>query len=464
MKPRTAISHHRSERGNVLILTAVTLVVVLGMAALAIDAGYLLNGKAELQNALDSAALAAVTQTHVVIPLTPSKVDYDQKQIELIKQYAEKFAELNEVRRNSSGSNKVDLNPATDIDLKDRNVELPRITVTSQVALPTFFAGVLGFNGITVSARSEARLVAVDGGTGTISGGGVNIDVSTNKPGDVVTGGWRPLLIPDTYFDNNGQVRRLIFNQNITPLEIPEPPDGSWYRSRFASASATYLLVDLWQSNAPAVPGMPASPDVTSLRDTFYSVDILNNIMGSVISLNGRIGEYRVVDLAGTQDVIDAATYAYSGYARQVQVGNQVRVFPVTGNEPVFYRLRDLRNDAIKTPYDGASGGALEKYGYLSTVCSGCRFTAPNTHPLIIPVLLCNPFEFYRRYKGYISDSAPMTVTNIGVLFIETAGFDGDIQGRFIREVITGGTQPVPNSIPSAQQRLLPVSARLVRQ
>ena len=79
-------------------------------------------------------------------------------------------------------------------------------------------------------------------------------------------------------------------------------------------------------------------------------------------------------------------------------------------------------------------------------------------------MLLCNPFEFYRRYKGYISDSAPMTVTNIGVLFIETAGFDGDIQGRFIREVITGGTQPVPNSIPSAQQRLLPVSARLVRQ
>ncbi|MFN7949138.1 MAG: Tad domain-containing protein [Blastocatellia bacterium] len=463
MKPRAAISHRRPERGNVLILTAVTLVLILGITALAIDVGYLLNGKAELQNALDSAALAAVTQTHVVIPLNPLHVNYDQKQIELIKQYAEKFAEQNEVRRNSGGSNKVDLNPGTDVDLKDRNVELPRITVTSQVALPTFFAGVMGFNGITVSARSEARLVAVNGGTGTISGGGVNIDAS-NVPGDVVTGGWRPLLIPDTYFDANGQVRRLIFDQNSNPLTIPEPPAGSWYRSRFAPASATYPLVDLWQPGNPATPGIPTQTDVTSLRDTFYSVDALNNMMGSVISLNGRIGEYRVVDLAGTQDVIDAATYAYSGFPGKVQVGDQVRVFPVTGNESVFYRLRDLRNDAVKTPYDGDTGGALEKYGYISTKCSGCRFTAPNTHPLIIPVLLCNPFDFYRRYKGYISDLTPMTVTNIGVLFIETAGFDGDIQGRFIREVITGGTQIAPNSIPSAQLRLLPVSAKLVRQ
>ncbi|HWQ33859.1 MAG TPA: Tad domain-containing protein [Blastocatellia bacterium] len=462
--PRNAISHRRSERGNVLILTAATLLVMMGITALAIDLGYLLNGKAELQNALDSAALAAVTQTHVVIALNPLQVNYDQKQIELIKQYAEKFVETNEIRANKSGSNRITLNLNNDIDLSNRNTELPRIAITHSVALPTFFAGIMGFDGIGVSARAEARLIAVDGGTGTISGGAVLVDAQGNSS-DVVTGGWRPLLIPDTYFDPGGNVRRLVIEIINGQPTIREPQDGSWYRSRFAGSNATNPFVDRWQAASPATPGLPTQPDVTSLRDVFYNVDALNNLLGTVVNFNGRLGDYRIVDFSGSQDPIEAASQAFYGYTGRVRVGDQVRVLPTTGNDPVFYRLRDLRNFAITTPYDGDVGGALLKYGYVSTKCSGCRFSTPNTHPLIIPVLLCNPFEFYRRYKGYDpDDTKPFTVTNLGVLFIETAGFDGDIQGRFIREVITGGTQITPNSIPQAQLRLLPVSAKIVRQ
>ena len=48
----------RSEKGVVLVYVAILLVVFLGMAALAVDIGYVMVSKNELQNAADAAALA----------------------------------------------------------------------------------------------------------------------------------------------------------------------------------------------------------------------------------------------------------------------------------------------------------------------------------------------------------------------------------------------------------------------
>ena len=52
----------RNERGAVAIYVALTMVVFLGIAALAIDVGYTRVARTELQRAADAAALAGARQ------------------------------------------------------------------------------------------------------------------------------------------------------------------------------------------------------------------------------------------------------------------------------------------------------------------------------------------------------------------------------------------------------------------
>ena len=57
-----ARSRRRSERGAVLMYTAIMLVALTAMSALAIDLGVMFVGRHQAQNAADAGALAAATQ------------------------------------------------------------------------------------------------------------------------------------------------------------------------------------------------------------------------------------------------------------------------------------------------------------------------------------------------------------------------------------------------------------------
>ena len=61
----------RSHKGSAIIFVAVTLMVLVAFAGLAIDVGYLYVVRGELQNAADSGALAGAQQLyrHHHIPL-----------------------------------------------------------------------------------------------------------------------------------------------------------------------------------------------------------------------------------------------------------------------------------------------------------------------------------------------------------------------------------------------------------
>jgi Flp pilus assembly protein TadG len=59
---RYSQKHARPRRGAVAVLTAVLMIVLLGMAAFAIDVGWMVVSEAELQNAADAAALAGAGQ------------------------------------------------------------------------------------------------------------------------------------------------------------------------------------------------------------------------------------------------------------------------------------------------------------------------------------------------------------------------------------------------------------------
>ena len=51
-------SKRSTERGTVVLLATATLLILVGMLALAVDIGYLMSGRGQLQNTVDAAALA----------------------------------------------------------------------------------------------------------------------------------------------------------------------------------------------------------------------------------------------------------------------------------------------------------------------------------------------------------------------------------------------------------------------
>lgn len=464
MLSKSPLHHRRSERGNVLIITAASLLLILGLAALAIDLGSLLNGKAELQNALDAAALASVSQTRVVIANNTTKKNLGE--IPLLYKYAKDFAKLNEVRFKSQGG-------TSQIVLQDENIDIsqrgdadpmPSIAASYQTPLPTFFAHLLGFSEVSVNARAEATLVPVNGGTGLISGGAI---MPQGSSGPVVSGGWRPILIPDSYFvlDDTGNILREE-RLRIVNNQIQAPPDRAVYRSRFAAKGAGYPYVDAWQAANPLVPGINSYTEVTSLRDAFFPNDTSLNIIGLQITIFSnadlQLADHRMIIFTDPTETADLAFY---GFSDKVTVGQTVNTLPPGDNAGVYFRLRDLRNTVTSSmPYNGdLDAGKPLSYGYVTT-CTGCRFETPNTYPLIVPVLLCNPFDFYRKAINPAQGNA-FTVTNIGAFFIEAAGGDlssGFITGRFVREMIVGGTAVNPASY--NYPWLLPASARLVRK
>ncbi|MDP2268083.1 MAG: pilus assembly protein TadG-related protein, partial [Deltaproteobacteria bacterium] len=70
-KPSGAPVHLRGNKGIVAVYVALGLVVFIGFTALAVDVGYLMVARNELQDAADASALAAARQLGVIYePLT----------------------------------------------------------------------------------------------------------------------------------------------------------------------------------------------------------------------------------------------------------------------------------------------------------------------------------------------------------------------------------------------------------
>lgn len=121
----------KNEEGQALVLLALGLVVLLGFTAIAVDYGYLAWQRRNLQNAADSAALAAARE----LP--------NESQVESVaKTYAQKYAPKDTLleidsRRDPGNSNAVIVDVAHTYN--------------------TFFARVLGSNSERVSATATAE-------------------------------------------------------------------------------------------------------------------------------------------------------------------------------------------------------------------------------------------------------------------------------------------------------------------
>ena len=130
----------RSERGSISILVALSLTVLFGFSAMAVDYGMLASGKQQMQNAVDAAALAAAT-------------DLGSGNWTQVTETAKEYCRLN----------------GFDPDLDNISMEInpgwKRVTVTLHQDSAMGFSSVLsGVNVRTISASATAEAVSIFGG------------------------------------------------------------------------------------------------------------------------------------------------------------------------------------------------------------------------------------------------------------------------------------------------------------
>ena len=183
----------RRESGQVIVIAALTMMVLIGFAALSIDYSYLSVSKDELRRASDAAALAAASQL--------IHNDYDMARNEAVR-----FGAANTV----AGRNVV-IDPGYDVEFGQMQmvpgypaefqsgatpIDSVRVTVryladNANGALPTFFASVLGKSQVEMTASSVASvpdkrvMFVLD-----ISG---SMDDDTQKPPDMTWSDWNNL-------------------------------------------------------------------------------------------------------------------------------------------------------------------------------------------------------------------------------------------------------------------------------
>ncbi len=123
----------KNERGQAIVLMTLSLVVILGMAALVLDVGNWFHTKRRLQGTADAAALAGAQQ----LPNDPSGAQA------MALSYA-----------NKNGGDVAGAN----ITVTSTVLPNDTISVRARKTAPGFFSGVLGISSADIDARAKARV------------------------------------------------------------------------------------------------------------------------------------------------------------------------------------------------------------------------------------------------------------------------------------------------------------------
>lgn len=420
------------QRGTVMLLTVVVLIAMLGMLALAIDLGFVLSARTQVQNAVDAAALAGAVNLRTTIePGIRPAPERDK----LVKSAAKRFAGFNPVGVSSNAErNKVELGDGdVAIDSVADVDETFQVVVRTTKAVPLFFGELFGFSSINTSAAAIASTAPVDGGTGGLSQC------------------WRPLLLPDTFFDTSNFVHWI---GDETRPTAPKPLVGDYYRSRFAVGNR----------NAPPYVDTRAGDGgwVTGLRDAQVMDDITQNktVMGT--SVRFTLSGYFIANFSDlprtTFDVLPLLFQASRGFCGRLRVGDEIPVYASSNVQAYADVARGLQQVILENA-DEPQATEKALYRYIST-----NDYPANTHPRIIPVLFFNPFELLNR-EGVTR----LRVTNIGLMYLENVDATGDnLTGFFVRETFADGmaverANLSSDSYPRFRRSWLPTAPRLIR-
>jgi Flp pilus assembly protein TadG len=177
-------------RGNVLVLSATLMIVLVALVAFAVDIGYMQVAKAELQRTADAAAIAAAWE--LIKPENSTSTD-NSVQCTNARGKAVQFAAANPVLTtapavDSNNSNSTDgdvvigylsepSNPSSSFDTllplqaNAVKVRVRKTAASSNGAVPLFFARSLGLQSQDMQATATAALMTNFGGFKTPSNG-----------------------------------------------------------------------------------------------------------------------------------------------------------------------------------------------------------------------------------------------------------------------------------------------------
>ncbi|MBZ5703859.1 MAG: hypothetical protein LAN63_00730 [Acidobacteriia bacterium] len=225
-------SQRPRERGVTILLVAVALVVVLGMAALAIDVVTLYVARAEAQRAADAAALAGA-KAFVTSSFTSSVPGFD---VCTPVAGTGGSGAANLQAQAAATQNLVAGVPATvqsiSCNLSQADGKNPQISVTVQrTNLPTFFARIWGSSGNSVSASATAEAYNPSGSSLPVSVAFVKPFLipncnPTTAPGATCAGGY---FVSTSNGALNNPAAYIGVSLPFPPASQPSPTPGQYY-------------------------------------------------------------------------------------------------------------------------------------------------------------------------------------------------------------------------------------------
>jgi len=249
----------RGNRGQVLILVAFAILFLMGVAALAIDVGFMYSTRHELQRSADSGALAGASAFVGGVwdngnLSSPTMVEADAR--------ARDYASRDAVSPPIGATSPVHLDSATEVDVAFPLMNHIRVTTRRQVNL--FFARVLGYPMREITAFATARLQVI------------NSRLTCLKPWGI------PFPWEDTDGDRQYDADEVVNDNNDKCPKDGSPPPPNV----FCQGSPIILKVGTPQGKPED--GQPDIPNIQQESGHFFALDF-----GSLIGAGSGAHTYK---------------------------------------------------------------------------------------------------------------------------------------------------------------------------
>jgi Flp pilus assembly protein TadG len=280
---------HSRQAGQTLVVLIIAMMTVLGMCALAIDAGYWYQTKCNLQAAADAGALAGASQPPVSNTAATGKAAAEYK-------------------KTGRSSDAVSVSVTTDLTTGDS------VTVTASRTVGNWFARLFGQSTTTVTVTSRATIESF----ATIVPQ-QNVMPWAVMKGDYTPGSAYPIYTDNSHNANNGAISPPYVNgaacpvpngandysneiaggENVCPISVGEPIDVKSGNNTGPTSQGLNTRITTWYplgqladtSTDPASILRPSSPQIVL-------IPVVTNLAGGTTWPNGSSAQIKVVGFA----------------------------------------------------------------------------------------------------------------------------------------------------------------------
>ncbi len=380
----------KRQRGSIIVIGVVGAIALVGAGALSVDVGYFYVVRNQLQNAVDSAALAGAQG----LMEQPNNFTTTGRAVILAQQYAAK---------NKAAGLPINL-VASEITFPKGNVIKVEITRPAQ----TFFAKALHLSQVNIKVNSAAAIATITGGGGP--------------------GGWRPWAPMDQFGHGS-------FCVGPNDADVNVPPHGD-FKTTAHTWKGVNVPSDRYVSPYDAsVAGMDLSKESDCGNVTGYITPRDVMIDNATILLKNSSwytpGNFGAVALGGNGANVYRGNIA-NGWNGILHIGDIITTEPGNMVGPTLQGVQDL---IAKDPT-----AQLQKDNTGRWVVVSSAYPV-NESPRIVPIPMYSPKEA----PGNGRTTFPMR--SMGAFFVHSAQNGKQVRGTFIQMLMRGGD---PQKVPPA--------------